>query len=72
MHLHTLCQAHQAIAAWLERIFPNCTPAVQAIFDYSQAMAKLAQSILEDARPTFVERQPLRVLGTIPQVSESE
>ena len=59
MHLDALCQTLQAIAAWLERIFPNSPPAVQAIFDYSYAMIQARQFIFEDTGPTLVQGQPL-------------
>src|ERR1700693_3232649 len=59
MDLDALRQTQQSITAWFERIFPNRAPAVQAILDYSHAMAKIAQPVLEDPGPTFVKRQPL-------------
>jgi len=45
MNLDPLRQTLQAIAAGLERIFPNGPPAVQAIFDYSYAMTEARQFI---------------------------
>jgi hypothetical protein len=63
MHFDPLRQTHEAVATWLEGVFPDGAPAIQTIFDKANAMAQTIQFVLEDPRPALFEWKPLARVG---------